>query len=77
MKDQWKGEPYEVEHQIMEGVPSYLVQNPADWNAHESSTEMTFSHCSDTGDSSLYGCAGQAGQVHHHHPREQTQKSET
>ena len=30
--------------------------------------KSTFSHCSDRGDSSLYGCAGQGGQVHHGHP---------
>ena len=31
--------------------------------------KSTFSHCSNRGDSSLYGCAGHVGQVHHHHPR--------
>ena len=46
VKDQWEEEPYEVKHQVVEGIPSYLVKN-----------------------SSLYGCAGQASQVHHHHNR--------
>ena len=27
VKDQWEEEPYEVEHQVAEGVPSYLVKN--------------------------------------------------
>ena len=27
MKDQWEEELYEVEHQVAEGVPSYLVRN--------------------------------------------------
>ena len=31
--------------------------------------KLTFSHYSDRGDSCLYSCAGQAGQVHHHHSR--------
>ena len=47
---------------------------PTSWktsssDAHKPSTEIDFSHCSDRGDSSLYSCAGQAGQVTHHHPR--------
>ena len=27
VKDQWEEEPYEVEHQVAEGVSSYLVKN--------------------------------------------------
>ena len=27
VKDQWEEEPYEVEHQVAEGVPTYLVKN--------------------------------------------------
>ena len=27
VKDWWEEEPYEVEHQIMEGAPSYLMKN--------------------------------------------------
>ena len=27
VKDQWEEEPYEVEHQIVEGVLSYLMKN--------------------------------------------------
>ena len=27
VKDQWEEEPYEVEHQVGEGVPSYLMKN--------------------------------------------------
>ena len=27
VKDQWEEEPYEVEHQVAEGIPSYIVKN--------------------------------------------------
>ena len=27
MEDQWEGELYDVEHQIIEGIPSYLMKN--------------------------------------------------
>ena len=27
VKDWWKEEPYEVEHQVAEGIPSYLMKN--------------------------------------------------
>ena len=32
VKDQWEEEPYEVECQVAEGVPSYLVKNR--WTGH-------------------------------------------
>ena len=38
-------------------------------DAHEFSTEINFFPLLQQGDSSLYSCAGQEGQVHHHHPR--------
>ena len=52
----------------------WKVSLPTSWktnrqDAHKSSTEMTFSHYSDRGDSSLYCCAGLAGQVHQYCPR--------
>ena len=62
VKDQWEEELYEVEPQIAEGIPSYLMKNQwtrCSWVLHQ---KLTFSHCSNRGDSSLYGCAGQAGQ---------------
>ena len=27
VKDQWEEEPYKVEHQVVEGIPSYIVKN--------------------------------------------------
>ena len=42
-------------------------EKPADRMLTSPPLNMTFSHYSDRGDSSLYGCAGQVGQVHHHH----------
>ena len=27
VKDHWEEEPYDVEHQVAEGIPSYLVRN--------------------------------------------------
>ena len=32
VKDQWEEEPYEVEHEVTEGVPSYLMKNQ--WTGH-------------------------------------------
>ena len=41
VKDQWEEELYEVEHQVAEGIPSYLVKN---WQmgCHKSSTKTDF-----------------------------------
>ena len=32
VKDQWKEEPYKVEHQVVEGISSYIVKNW--WTGH-------------------------------------------
>ena len=53
VKDWWKKDLYQVEHQIAEGVPSYLWRTSRQ-DTHESSTETDFSHHSYRGDSSLY-----------------------
>ena len=39
VKDWWEEEPYEVEHQVAEGIPSYLVRNQQMQDAHKSWTE--------------------------------------
>ena len=68
VKDQWKEELYEVECQVVECIPSYLMKNQ--WTGH-----LRVLHKNQLflitlrGNSSLYSCAGQVGQVHHHHPR--------
>ena len=41
VKDWWEEELYEVEHQVVEGVPLYLVKN-SQQDTHESSTETDF-----------------------------------
>ena len=40
-EDWWEEEPYEVECQVVEGIPSYLMKNQQT-DAHESSTEIDF-----------------------------------
>ena len=38
VQDQWEEEPYEVEHQVAEGVPSYLMKNQqtgCSWVLHQ------------------------------------------
>ena len=47
--------------------PFLSHEKPVDWMLTNPPLKLTFSHFSDGGDSSLYGCAGQVGQVHHHH----------
>ena len=32
VKDQWKEDPYKVEFQVAEGIPSYLMKNQ--WTGH-------------------------------------------
>ena len=58
---------------IWSGVPRWCpfltCEKPVDRMLVSPQPKSTFSHYSDKGDSSLYGCAGQEGQVHHHHPR--------
>ena len=68
-RDWWDKEPYKVDHQVAEGIPSYLVKEPADRMLMSPPLKLTFSHCSYKEDSSLYDCAYEVGQVHHHHPR--------
>ena len=47
---------YEVEHQVVEGVPSYH-EEPADRTLMNPPPKLTFSHDSYGGDSSGYSCA--------------------
>ena len=49
--------------------PFLSCEKPVDQTLTSPSLKLTFSHCSHGWDSSLYSCAGQAGQVHHHHAR--------
>ena len=51
----------------------WKVSLPTSWRSsgqdtHGSSTKIDFPHCSNRGDSSLYGCTAKVGQVHQHHP---------
>ena len=53
LKDWWEEEPYKVECQVAEGIPSYLVKNQ--WTGCSSPPpKLTFSHHSYRGNSSLY-----------------------
>ena len=60
---------------VRSGVPNHgrhpclPQEKPLDWMLISPPPKLTLSHCSDQGDLSVYGCTGQAGQVHHHHPR--------
>ena len=74
VKDHLEEELYKVEHRNAEGCPFLPHEKPTDWMLTSPPLKLTFSHCSNRGDSFLYGCAGQAGQVHHHHLKEQTVK---
>ena len=62
-----KGEGSVGGETIQSGVPScggclfLSLEKPADWMLISSPPKLTFSHYSDRGDSSLYGCAGQVG----------------
>ena len=63
MKDQWEDELYEVEHQVAEGIPSYLMKNQwtgCSWVLHPNwlflITLTTSLHL--LSDSSLYVCSG-------------------
>ena len=56
VKDWWLEEPYEVEHQVAEGVPSHLMKNQQTGHLMSPSPKPTFPHCSYRGDSSLYDC---------------------
>ena len=47
------------------GHPFLPCEKPVDQMLMSPPPKLTFSHCSDRGVSSLYGCAGQVGQVHH------------
>ena len=42
VKDQWEEESYEVECQVAEGIPSYLVKKNSRQDIHESSTKINF-----------------------------------
>ena len=58
VKDWWEEEPYEMECQVAEGIPSYLMKNQqtgCSWVLHKIDF---FSSLPTEGDSSLYGCAG-------------------
>ena len=71
-----KGERSVGERTIWSGVPScrrhpFLPhEKSVDWMFRSPPLNQLFSHYSNTGDSSLYSCAGQVVQVHHHCPRE-------
>ena len=57
VKDQWEEKLYEMEHQVAEWIPSFLMKNQqtgCSWVLHQN---WLFSHHSDKGDSSLYGHA--------------------
>ena len=56
VKDWWEEESYEVEHQVAEGVPSYLTKKLTDGMLTSSPSKPTFSHHSGKGDSPPYGC---------------------
>ena len=55
VKNQLEEEPYEVEYQVAEGVPSYLMKNQWMGCSLKSSTKTNFFYCSCKGYSPLYG----------------------
>ena len=42
MKDWWEEEPYELEHQAAEGIPSYLMRNQQTGHSMSPNTETDF-----------------------------------
>ena len=68
VKDQWEGEPYEVEHRIAKGIPSYLMKNQetrCSWVLHWNQLLLItpiMGPC--------YMCMCWVDKVHHHHPGE-------
>ena len=67
VKDWWEEEPYEVEYQGAEDVPSYLVKNGRQ-DAHESFTETDFFSSLPQRGPPLYGCLDWVGKLCHYHP---------
>ena len=69
VKCQWEEEPYEVQCQVAEGVPSYLMKKQMTGCSQVLHQNWLFLITPTKGTPPLYGCAGWAGKVGHHHPR--------
>ena len=69
VKDWWEEEPYEVEHQVAEGVPSNLMKNQHtghSWVLHQN---WLFLIIPAEGTPLCMAMMSWVGLMHHHHPR--------
>ena len=69
VKDQWEEEPYKVEQQVVEGIPSYLVKNQQTGNSWDLHWNWLFLITPTEGSPPCMVMQANVGQVHQHYSR--------